>query len=40
VPDPGWHYVLVSLRHEVPVLRSYHFTDGKIDEERVVLLDS
>ena len=22
-PDPGWHYVIVSLRQEAPVLRSY-----------------
>lgn len=36
-PDPGWHYVLVSLRHEVPVVRSYRIVDGKIEEEPVVL---
>ena len=27
-PDPSWHYVLVSLRHEVPSLRSYRIVDG------------
>lgn len=36
-PDPDWHYVLVSLRHEVPVVRSYRILDGKIHEEQVVL---
>ena len=36
-PDPDWHYVLVSLRDEAPVVRSYRIADGKIDEEPVVL---
>ena len=36
-PDPGWHYVLVSLRDIAPVVRSYRIVDGKISEERVVL---
>jgi [CysO sulfur-carrier protein]-S-L-cysteine hydrolase len=35
-PDPTWHYVLVSLRHE-PVTRSFRIVDGNIEEERVVL---
>jgi proteasome lid subunit RPN8/RPN11 len=35
-PDPGWHYVLVSLRAE-PVLRSYQIAGGNISEEAVVL---
>jgi [CysO sulfur-carrier protein]-S-L-cysteine hydrolase len=34
-PDPGWHYVIVSLRHEAPVLRSYRIVDGEITEEPV-----
>lgn len=37
-PDPGWHYVLVSLRDEAPVVRSYRIVDGKIAEESVVLV--
>jgi proteasome lid subunit RPN8/RPN11 len=37
-PDPGWHYVIVSLRAEAPVLRSYRITDGAIAEEPVELL--
>ncbi len=36
-PDPGWHYVLVSLRDVVPVVRSYRIVGGKITEEPVVL---
>jgi proteasome lid subunit RPN8/RPN11 len=37
-PDPTWHYVIVSLRHEAPVLRSYRIVDGTITEESVVVL--
>ena len=33
--DPGWHYVLVSLRDTHPVLRSYRIVDGTITEEPV-----
>lgn len=36
-PDPGWHYVVVSLRDSETVVRSYRITDGKIREEPVVL---
>ena len=36
-PEPGWHYVIVSLRQEVPVLRSYRIVDGVITEEPVVV---
>ncbi len=36
-PDPGWHYVLVSLRDVVPVVRSYRIVDGKTTEEPVVV---
>jgi len=36
-PDPSWHYVLVSLRDDAPVVRSYRIQDGKITEEPVVL---
>jgi [CysO sulfur-carrier protein]-S-L-cysteine hydrolase len=34
--DPGWHYVIVSLRDEAPVLRSYRIRAGNISEEAVV----
>jgi proteasome lid subunit RPN8/RPN11 len=33
--DPGWHYVLVSLRDTHPVVRSYGIVDGGITEEAV-----
>jgi len=33
--DPGWHYVLVSLRDTHPVLRSYQIRDSVITEEPV-----
>ena len=36
-PDPGWHYVLVSLRAETPTVRSYRIVDGNITEEQVVV---
>ncbi len=35
-PDPNWHYVLVSLRHEVPVMRSYRIVDSQIAEEPIL----
>lgn len=36
-PDPAWHYVIVSLRHPEPALRSYRIVDGGVSEEPVVL---
>src|SRR6202453_2300023 len=33
--DPGWHYVLVSLRDTHPVVRSYAIVGGVITEEPV-----
>jgi proteasome lid subunit RPN8/RPN11 len=36
-PDPDWHYVLVSLRDVVPVVRSYRIVDGVVTEEPVRL---
>jgi len=35
---PQWHYVLVSLRDEAPMTRSFRIVDGKISEEPVVLI--
>ena len=35
-PDPGWHYVLVSLR-DVTSVRSFRIRQGKITEEPVVV---
>ncbi len=36
-PDPSWHYVIVSLKRESAVLRSYRIVDGEIAEEAVGL---
>ncbi len=36
-PDPGWHYVIVSMRDDLPSLRSFRIVDGEITEEPVVL---
>jgi proteasome lid subunit RPN8/RPN11 len=36
-PDPDWHYVLVSLRDTLPMLRSYRIVGGRIDEEPVIV---
>jgi [CysO sulfur-carrier protein]-S-L-cysteine hydrolase len=38
--DPAWHYVIVSLKYEVAVLRSYLIVDGKISEEPVFVTGS
>jgi proteasome lid subunit RPN8/RPN11 len=36
-PDPGWHYVIVSLRDLAPMLRSYRISDGTVDEEELTV---
>jgi len=36
-PDPTWHYVIVSLRDDEPMLRSYRIVDSRILEERVFI---
>jgi [CysO sulfur-carrier protein]-S-L-cysteine hydrolase len=36
-PDPAWHYVIVSLKRETAVLRSYRIVEGAISEEQVGL---
>lgn len=36
-PDPGWHYVIVSLRDTEPMLRSYRIVDGTVTEESVTV---
>jgi proteasome lid subunit RPN8/RPN11 len=37
-PDPAWHYVIVSLRDEAPMLRSWRIVDGAATEEQVVVV--
>jgi proteasome lid subunit RPN8/RPN11 len=36
-PDPGWHYVIVSLKRDAPETRSYRIVDGTIMEEPVAV---
>jgi proteasome lid subunit RPN8/RPN11 len=36
-PDPGWHYVIVSLKRESPEARSYRLVDGTITEEPIAV---
>ena len=35
-PDPGWHYVIVSLRNELPSIRSYRVVGGTVTEEPIL----
>jgi proteasome lid subunit RPN8/RPN11 len=37
-PDPTWHYVIVSLRQEAPVLRSYRIVGEASTEETVAVV--
>lgn len=39
-PDPGWHYVLVSLKYAPPVVRSFRIVDGEITEEEILVEDA
>ena len=36
-PDPGWHYVIVSLKREAPETRSYRIVGDTITEEPVAV---
>lgn len=36
-PDPSWHYVIVSLRDDAPMLRSWHIDGNEFSEERVTV---
>lgn len=38
-PDPTWHYVIVSLRQDAPVTRSYRIVEQTITEEVVGVTD-
>jgi proteasome lid subunit RPN8/RPN11 len=37
--DPSWHWIVVSLQHADPVVRSFSIRDGVIDEEPIVLTE-
>ncbi|MHB8438131.1 MAG: M67 family metallopeptidase [Acidimicrobiales bacterium] len=39
-PDPGWHYVIVSLRHPEASMRSFRIEAGSVSEESVLLVDN
>ncbi len=34
-PDPGWHYVIVSLKRDSPEVRSYRIDGGRVTEEPI-----
>ena len=36
---PGWRWLLVSLKHAEPVVRSYAIEGGEILEEEIALVD-
>lgn len=36
-PDADWHYVIISLRDDAPVVRSYRIIDGVIAEEPIAV---
>jgi len=38
-PDPNWHYVILSLKREVPEVRSYRILDGQILEEPIEIFE-
>jgi proteasome lid subunit RPN8/RPN11 len=38
-PDPNWHYVILSLKREVPEVRSYRIVDGQILEESIEIFE-
>jgi proteasome lid subunit RPN8/RPN11 len=37
-PDPAWHYVIVSLKREVPEVRTFRIADGRVTEEPLVVV--
>ena len=38
-PFGSWRFIIVSLKHADPSLRSYRILDGDITEESVALID-
>jgi len=36
--DPGWHYMIISLRDDEPMLRSWRIVDGEVTEEPIVVV--
>ncbi len=38
-PDAAWHYVIVSLKDAVPVVRAYRIVERTVEEEPVLVED-
>ncbi len=38
-PDPNWHYLILSLKREVPEVRSYRIVDAEIIEESIEIFE-
>ena len=38
-PFGTWHFVIVSLKHDHPALRSFRILDGAVTEEPVVIVE-
>jgi len=36
-PDPTWHYVIITLKREVPHARSFRIVHGEITEEPITI---
>ena len=36
--DPAWHYLIISLRDDEPMLRSWRIVDGEVTEEPIVVV--
>lgn len=36
--DPQWHYLIISLRDDEPMLRSWRIVDNEVTEEPVVIV--
>src|SRR3954447_12318648 len=36
--DPSWHYLIVSMKYDAPVLRSYLIVDETISEEPITII--
>jgi hypothetical protein len=37
-PDPGWHYVIVSLKRDEAAVRSYRIEGEAVTEEEVAVV--
>jgi proteasome lid subunit RPN8/RPN11 len=37
-PDPGWYYLIVSLKRESPELRGFRIVDGRVTEVPLIVV--